>query len=899
MFESDIAIIGMSCRFPGADDIETLWRDLAAGREAIRPIGDPELVAAGVDPEQLADPAYVKAGAFIDGVDLFDADFFGITREEAELTDPQQRLFLECAFEALERAGYGATATEARVGVYAGMGLNSYGLFNLAERFRRASSVGRYQIMLANDKDFAATRVSYRLNLRGPGIGINTACSTSLVAVHMACLGLLAGDCDMALVGGAHVAVPHHTGYRYQDGMIFSPDGHCRAFDARAKGTVIGSGVGVVALKPLSRALEDGDWVHAVIKGTAINNDGASKPGYTAPSVSGQVEVIVGAQEAAGCPPESISYVEAHGTGTPLGDPIEVAALTEAFGRGPRGSGPVALGSVKTNLGHLDVAAGMAGLIKTALMLEHRTLVPSLHYEPPNPEIDFAGGPFEVATETRPWASGPTPRRAGVSSFGIGGTNAHVVLEEAPEIPPAAAGWTDRLLILSGRTPESLEKAANRLARHLKEHPGLDLASVAQTLALGRRAHRHRLALIADDIRDAALALALRDPGRSIEGDAGADRAPLFVLSDDGEGLAFLRTLQDGVEPLRAALERCAGLLDLSGGGAALLESGGPLAAFAGQYAIVQALGEWGVRPSAVAGSGVAGDLLALHLAGAVPLEECLRRAAGRMVGTIHPGPAALPLFCGRTGAAVDAGALAARMPGNGAGAASLSTAPLARESLAAGLSAAGFTPVLLCPGRERSGGTSFLLSLLAGLWVAGAAIDWTRVRGGAPIRRTPLPATPFLRQRYWVDPVRTETAADGADDHGLTIWRDAYARADGAGRRLMIADFLRAEIASVLGIAAAEVDAEARFFDLGIESLAFIQIAAKLGDALEIPVAPSSFVEHPTLRQFVDHVGADDADDADGPREDDLEERLSTRARLRQGNAGRNREGATLETRS
>ncbi|HKI03097.1 MAG TPA: amino acid adenylation domain-containing protein, partial [Thermoanaerobaculia bacterium] len=382
----EIAIVGMAGRFPGAPTVEDFWRRLRAGDELITFFSDEELAAAGVDPALLADPAFVRAGGVIEGAETFDAAFFGFSPREAELMDPQHRIFLECAWHALEDAGYDGERYPGRIGLYAGVGINTY--LHHAGVDQVAELAGRYQAFIGNDKDFVPTRASYKLNLKGPSVNVQTACSTSLVALHLACQALRSGDCDMALAGGVAVRAPQKTGYVYEEGGIPSPDGHCRAFDARAQGTVFGNGVGIVVLKPLARALADGDTVHAVIKGTAINNDGALKVGYTAPSVEGQARVIAAALAAAGVGPETVSYVETHGTGTPMGDPIEIAALAEAFRGAPAGS--CSLGSVKTNIGHLDTAAGVAGLIKTVLALQHGQIPPSLHFERPNPEIDLA-----------------------------------------------------------------------------------------------------------------------------------------------------------------------------------------------------------------------------------------------------------------------------------------------------------------------------------------------------------------------------------------------------------------------------------------------------------------------------------------------------------------------------
>ena len=429
----EIAIIGMAGRFPGAASVDEFWQLLRDGQEAIAQLNADTLHQQGVDETLLNDPQYVKAGGVLADVDQFDAAFFGYSPREAELLDPQQRLFLECAWEALETAGYDAESYDGSIGVYGGAGMNGY-LFNLYANARVRESASPYELFLASDKDFLTTRVSYKLNLQGPSLDIQTACSSSLVAVHTACQSLLSGECDIALAGG--VAVSKQQGYRYQDGGIYSPDGHCRAFDAQAQGTVGGNGVGIVVLKRLEDAQRDGDTIDAVIKGSAVNNDGALKVSYTAPRIDSQAAVIRAAQMMAEVSPESITYIEAHGTGTPLGDPIEIAALSQAFRQETERKGFCAIASVKTNIGHLDAAAGIASLIKAVLALKHGQIPPILHFQQPNPQIDFANSPFYVNTQLADWPESESPRRAGVSSFGIGGTNAHVVLEEGrPQTP--------------------------------------------------------------------------------------------------------------------------------------------------------------------------------------------------------------------------------------------------------------------------------------------------------------------------------------------------------------------------------------------------------------------------------------------------------------------------------
>ncbi|MBM3853477.1 MAG: type I polyketide synthase, partial [Verrucomicrobia bacterium] len=495
----------MAVRFPGADSVEAFWRNLRAGVESITFFREDELRAAGVAPALLADPAYVRANGVLRGAEEFDAAFFGFTPREAEVTDPQHRVFLEVAWEALERAGYNPAGAPGRVGVFAGAGLSTYLLKNLAPNQAFVDSAGELALLLGNNKDFVPTRTSYKLNLRGPSVAVNTACSTSLVAVHLAGQSLLDFHCDLALAGGVSVQVPQEQGYLHQEGGIGSPDGHCRAFDAAARGTVSGNGAGVVVLKRLTEALADGDIIHAVIRGSAVNNDGANKVGFTAPSVDGQSQVIADALAVAGVAPEEISYLEAHGTGTELGDPIEVAALTQVFGAHTTRRGFCALGSVKTNFGHLDEAAGVAGLVKAVLALQHRELPPTLHFTQPNPKIDFANSPFFVNARLAPWDSpAGVPRRAGVSSFGIGGTNAHVVLEEAPAASPAKNDGAWHLLVVSARTPSALERAAENLALHLEANPELPLADVAWTLAVGRSAFDQRRFVVARDGRQTA-----------------------------------------------------------------------------------------------------------------------------------------------------------------------------------------------------------------------------------------------------------------------------------------------------------------------------------------------------------------------------------------------------------
>jgi phthiocerol/phenolphthiocerol synthesis type-I polyketide synthase E len=502
----EIAIIGMSGCFPGAKNLDDFWQNLRNGVESISFFSEEELVSLGIDINEVHQPNYVKAKGILEDIDLFDATFFEFTPKEAEITDPQHRLFLEHAWNTLENAGYNSKTYPGQIGVYAGVGMDTYFLFHLyPNRELLEESVGKFRTLIGNRADCVPTLASYKLNLKGPSVNVQTACSTSLVAVHFACQSLLNGESDIALAGGVVITLPHKAGYLYQEGSILSPDGHCRAFDAKAQGTLTGNGVGIVVLKLLKNAIADGDYIHAVIKSSAINNDGSFKVGYTAPSVDGQAKVIAEALSISGVNPETISYIETHGTGTNLGDPIEIAALTKCFRGSTQKKNYCAIGSLKTNIGHLDAAAGVAGLIKTVLALKHKQIPPSLHFEKPNPQIDFANSPFYVNAQLSAWKTNGTPRRAGVSSFGIGGTNAHVILEEAPTVEPSGYSRPCELLLISAKTASALETATANLVTHLQHHPDLNITDVAHTLGIGRQTFEYRRMVVGDSLNAIAL----------------------------------------------------------------------------------------------------------------------------------------------------------------------------------------------------------------------------------------------------------------------------------------------------------------------------------------------------------------------------------------------------------
>ena len=642
-----IAVIGLDCRFPGANNSAQFWENLKNGIESIHHFTDAELDNLGISPDIYNAPNYVKAASIIDDIDMFDAAFFGYSPRDAEIIDPQQRLFLECAWNALENAGYDSGSYQGKIGVFGGSGPNYYGRAYSA----RANNISEvYQYELGNESDYLTTRIAYKLGLKGPAFTVQTACSTSLVAAHIACQNLLAGQCDMALAGGVCVNVRTEGGYFYEQGLIPSPDGHCRAFDAEAQGTIGGQGAGVILLKRLSDAIADRDNIFAIIRGSAINNDGDAKVGFTAPSIKGQSEVIIEALKSAGVSPEEIGYIEAHGTGTPLGDPIEIKALTKAFRTSTENCGYCPIGSVKTNIGHLDAAAGIAGLIKAILVLQHKQIPPTLHFKEPNPNIDFENSPFFVINKLTNWENTGFPRRAGVSAFGIGGTNAHMILEEPPVF--SGTGSSHRLLhplVFSAKTKEALNNITSNMAAHLESNPGLNPADVAYTLQVGRKAFNHRATVICSDLNDAIEALRAVPSRRIIsEYCEAGHRDVVFMFSGQGSqyvnmGLGLYRE-----EPFfREQIDYCSDILkqEMSVDIRSLLypsvtevyETEEKLAQtaitqpilFVIEYALARLWMSWGIQPGAFVGHSI-GEYTAACLAGVFTLEEALKLVAAR-----------------------------------------------------------------------------------------------------------------------------------------------------------------------------------------------------------------------------------------------------------------------------
>ncbi len=800
-----IAVIGMAGRFPGARDVEELWTCLRNGTESISEFTDDELTAAGVDPAVFSDPRYVRRRPVLEEADLFDAPFFGYTPREASVMDPQHRLFLETAWETLERAGYDSWRYDGAIGVFGGSNFSSYLLNLLGDP--DGERVDLIDAGLGNDRDSLTTKVSYKLNLKGPSLAVQTFCSTSLVAVHLAAQSLRHHECDMALAGGVNLRIPQKVGHLFEEGGQESPDGHTRTFDARARGTVFGDAVAAVLLKRLEDAIADGDHVHAIIRGSAINNDGSVKVSYTAPSVDGQAEVIAMALADAGVDASTIDYVEAHGTATELGDPIEVAALTKAFRLGTDAKHYCALGSLKTNVGHLDRTAGVAGLIKTVMALEHEAIPASLHFESPNPKIDFESSPFVVNAELRPWRRNGRPRRAGVSSLGVGGTNAHVILEEAPEPSPPSPSRPEQLLLLSARSREALDRATANLADFLKRHPEAPLPDVAYTLQVGRRVFKHRRMLVCDSRADAIAALERADAERTIGLEDDSRARPVSFLLPAGGDLEAARTrgLYDREPAFHDPFDRCCTLLQPLLDGLDLRTllfkavSSAPEAAaarvpphavqpavFALDYALAQLLSTWGVHPHSLLGYG-GGEWAAACLAGVVSLEDAValvvdpaaapRRAALNaphipVVSSVtgewltpeeatdpdywsRPRPDAVPshagiatLLAAHDGVLLDVG-----------GGASLAAVAQGHPDCT-GPRTASIVPAV-ASGDPGQPDVADVLTTIGKLWLAGVDIDWAAFHAGARRQRIPLPTYPFERRRYWIEP-RSAPSAGG-----------------------------------------------------------------------------------------------------------------------------------------
>lgn len=812
-----IAVIGLACRFPGAQSPEEFWENLVRGVDAITRFPRRLTGANGSGRE------YVPAGGFLKDPEWFDAEYFGYSPREARIIDPQQRVFLECAMEALESAGCDPDRHLGTIGVYAGGTDTEYATI-LRSRRAMLPSVTNWEIRVATGADFLGTRVAYKLGLRGPAVTVRAACATSLVAVHVAVQALLAGDCDLALAGGASVHVPAVPS-DYTEGGIISPDGTCRTFDVAAQGIVGGDGVGLVVLKRLPEALAGGDPIHAIIRGSAVNNDGADRVGYTAPGVEGQAAVIRAAQLVAGVDPRTITYVEAHGTATPIGDPIEVAALTRAFRTGTVDirPGSCAIGSVKTNIGHTDAAAGVAGLIKTVMALERGIIPPSLHFTTPNPQIDFAASPFRVVTSPSEWRPEGVPRRAGVSSFGMGGTNAHVVLEE-PQEPRTSSHRPRQLLVLSARTRTALDAATARLAAHLRAHPELPLGDVAWTLQIGRRQHPHRRYALVDGLDNAVRVLTGHDPGQLVTC-GGPARSRIVTFMFPGTSAASL----DAAEPeFRRTVEECRDAVGL------LPED---LVVFAREYALARMWAKWGVRPDAVLGVGV-GALVAATVARVLPVREAARlvveRSAGGRFTELVGGAAQITTVYVDDLSGADS-ALSAFLSDPGQVLLEVGTGRTL-TSLVCGHAACTDEHVVIPSLADEP---PSMLSAAGRLWLAGIPISWEGMHDGERPAKVPLPTYPFERRRHLVEPEYAPVASvqTGITEEGIPL----------ADVRQVVTGLF----GEMLGLDLGDLDLDESFFDLGGDSLVATQFLVRLRKIYSVELTLRSMFEAPTATAF------------------------------------------------
>lgn len=868
---TDIAVIGMAGRFPRAKTVAQFWRNLVEGVESVTFFPeDPGF------PTNIASGKYVPARAVVDDIDLFDPTFFGYNPAEASVMDPQQRLFLECSWEALEDAGYDPGTYPGAISLYAGSTTNTYLLTQFPPQ-DLPRVLNDFQTVISNDKDFLVTRVSYKLNLRGPAVNVQSACSTSLVAVHLACQSLLMGESDMAMAGGVCVRLPQGLGYWHQPGGIFSSDGRCRAFDKKSDGTFPGNGLGIVVLRRLEDAERDGDHIYAVIKGTAINNDGSAKVGFTAPSVAGQSSVIAEALAIGGVSPEEIQYVETHGTGTSLGDPIEIAALTQAFQAVSGGEVRCAIGSLKPNIGHLDAAAGIAGFMKAVLALKNETIPPSLHFETPNPDIDFEATPFFVNKALAEWKPNGTLRHAGVSSFGIGGTNAHAVLEEAPKQARERSLPEDCLLVVSARTSAQLNTAVTNLAAHLKEHQDLNLGDVAYTLQTGRRAFGHRAILHAKSMGTAVVRLTEQKNEHLIASTVAANPKLLLVLSADGEPQpGAVRELYEKEPVFREELDKALAASGLS------FKPDQPLganaktqAAFSISYALAQMWLQSGVAPQLLAGDRT-GECVAACIAGVLSLQDALALAMHRAgqsalaakqsetngaqppsvaVNALKVNPATIPIHSLALNAEITAAdywnkeytspkeenvhALlnSPELIVLEAGTTSPMSAMLRRRA-----EAERRTVISSLPQDAQSSAMTNLWLARGRLWLAGIGIDWRKCHH-VKRYRVPLPTYPFERQKCWIGPpdssrvmlkIETGTAITGDVRHPRPALATPYQPPQTEVEKRLVA--LWEELLGIEGVGIAD-----DFFELGGHSLIAVQLGSRLRETFDVEIEPQA----------------------------------------------------------
>jgi amino acid adenylation domain-containing protein len=809
----DIAVIGVALKVPGAKTPEEYWQNLVEGIESVSFFTDKEVLEAGVDPEMLKHPNFIKAEACIDNLEYFDAAFFGFGPREAEIMDPQLRYYLECSWEALERAGYDSEKYNGRIGVYGGSAASTYMFNNLTSEFSSYSVMTNYKqrvaVLSVNTNDFYSQRVSYSLKLNGPSVNVQTACSTSLVAVHMACQGLLNQECDIAISGGVQIRAPQKVGYIYEEGGLPSPDGHTRTFDEKAKGTIHANGIGLIVLKRLSDAVRDNDNIIAVIKGSAVNNDGNLKMGFTVPSVEGQARVIAEAQAVAGVSPDTVTYVEAFGTASEMGDPIEVEGLTQAFRLGTQEKEYCGIGAVKSNFGHLDHASGIAGLIKVALSLQNRMLPPTINFEKPSPKIDFDNSPFYVNSKLKEWDTDRLPRRAGVSSFAIGGTNVHVVLEEAPLVESGENSRPWKLLMFSSKTGSALKAYTSNLADYIKKNPMVNLADAAYTLQVGRRDFNHRRVVLCRGTEDAVDSLQSMNPSRVFSANQPAlDRDVDFIFGRQGNQYVNMALDLYSNEPeFKMQVDQCFEILHNYTGrnlGTILYPEGSIDQAealvlkqedvamqltFVVEYALAKLWLSWGIHPKSVMGLGV-GEYAAACLSGVFSLEDALlllvcMSTSGKDLKTkadsIKLNPPRIPLISRKTGGWMTSEEALSlerwlefsdnkEKDTEGLNVFLKSTDRVLLEISvgSTGVDYAGKKSEQMVVASLQGDSTActdeeFLMMSLAKFWIAGVKIDWNGFYTGEKRKRIIVPTYPFERRRYWIESVKPKSAVEQA----------------------------------------------------------------------------------------------------------------------------------------
>ena len=893
----DIAIVGMAGRFPGSSDLGEFWSNLVRGIESVTPCTEREVIDSGFHPEIARDSDFIAVAGKLEGEYTFDADFFGIAPREAEIMDPQHRVMLECAWHALEAAGYNPETCPARIGVYAGASTNTYFPFHIASNHRLLSSVGLLQAITANDKDFLSSRISYKLNLKGPAISVQTACSTSLVAVNLGCMALLNYQCDMVLAGGVSVTP---KGRLYKDGFIFAKDGHCRPFDEAAQGAVFGNGVGIVVLKRLEDALADGDHIHAVIKSSVTNNDGSLKAGYTAPSVTGQKEAISESLALAGISPTTIQYIEAHGTGTALGDPIEIAALTQAFREHTGKKAFCAVGSIKGNIGHLDAAAGIAGLIKTVMALERRQIPPTLHFHKANPHLNLEDSPFFINAALCSWPDTESPRRAAVSSFGFGGTNAHAILEEAPSrLLSSDAGPEWQLLPISARTDASLQAAAQNLTAFCRTHPQANLADVAFTLQMGRKHFSRRTFAVVKNYADPAGILADFSTLLSTEGnERERNSRVVFMFPGETRFSGMGRGIDEWEPVFWENMRRCAqlasrhihrDLIELIYPRPGLAESEALPSAynapalFAFEYSLACLWKSWGIHPAAMIGEGV-GEYVAACLAGVFSLEDAIKLVCACSCAPQAPGAATVHLSTAFDGVQFSSPQIPyiASVTGDWATTAQvhapaywikLHLGPVRiQESLETLASADDMTLLQLGPGerlltlaRHHAGNIDCLengvsraqnLTCLGQLWIRGARVEWNALHHGRARRRMPLPGYEFRRKLYFVPPTYSSPSASDAemaDPASEMMGQASVAPCPSLSGKDQLERVIAGVWQKILGVEA--IGHEDDFFMLGGHSLMAIQLLAETRRCAGADVPVEVLFEEPTISAMARYI--------------------------------------------